>query len=1190
MTVPSSNDITRLRGHRHSTSVIINAVPLIPLATARVNQAAFTYPIGELTVDNTSADWLTKVKVGHLVAIGTTSGGHDITWGVVRKAPMSTKLYIDGKSRGDPGYARNILKELANDAYITVYKFRPAWGLLSSIRQGKFYKNFDLAYTNQGAKPDPLIRMGRWLQGFIDADTETASFELTAEGVAWGTATIASYSWYVDGLTVTAGDTDEASLTLEGEAGFYEVTCTVTDSSGKSRTGYRYIWINDPDPTSAYAPFSYRHACRIVSDDQDVIGRSVRFEVDGNFAADELFPGQAFMLTETPRYNGQALDNPDLVAHTYIGYAADKSLESSYKTRTLAITTRGPLALASEITTVTQQMVEKSAPKNWTECTKVLSNPVGAVWYVAAHHAPYLIDGHDFQFTAEFLSLRRKSFVFQSSDISGQIHDVAEMILGAIGCRGDGTLRMVRNPMYASNTARNAMDTKWTWQPGDIEGAVEYPFSYRMAVGQVLGYAFSYNGGAEPKAYASAAPGSVKSQAGDVQSMTPFIVTTSGGQSHVNTLTGHHFALVNNPTPTFTIRADRNLDICEPIDMDEWHLISIASSYDAEGLGWGVNLDYAGRAIPVRVTRAWSNSGQTIKRISIQFQPETFGQPGITVPITRGGGNNAAGGWIENDPYQPETPDLDLPPSLNLMLAINDEGRLARSTNFLSKNVLWTRLTGFLGNARDITLDYFSPYFTSSGALGAWLITDDVNTLRIYYCPDAQADVLTWTLQKTLTADTTYAGKCRIISSRDEEDFAFAAWKDQTGVFFSRTTNGGASWSDAAVIGSTVTDTTRDTDDLGAAIYDEQQVIIAPDGTTGSDGQINYYLYQASTKSGSFAKVANHPTDFRAILGSLHLASVTYCYVAVEKLDPPTPPTPVAPVTFDTGGYPHYTIYQFGSVDTGGNPGNAALKTRNLASGSNKNESFYVEVDLKGNYILDTVSFDQAFATTGSLYSVAMRYKVTALDAYDTIIGAYEGVRCESASGVINGCGLSGLPGYMTLTVTAAQLGVNVPVRKIWVETLITWTNTPLSGFLDVYLDNIDITGDLVEEDTERRLYIVTPATGTWIQNITPAGGEIPQTAYGMAGSYASPDNISMIGIDADGYSYLMDSSTLGVSWQRLHTAPERGVKRSGDTVILFGGGVLELSADKGSSHYSRLGNWSSAVGSTEIKTITGVL
>ncbi|MGK3946752.1 hypothetical protein ABK046_51365, partial [Streptomyces caeruleatus] len=74
-------------------------MPETSVATARVNQAAFSYPLAQLTVDSTSG-W-SGVKAGMKVYIGTSAGARDIGVYRVRQTPGSTTLYIGETSSQD---------------------------------------------------------------------------------------------------------------------------------------------------------------------------------------------------------------------------------------------------------------------------------------------------------------------------------------------------------------------------------------------------------------------------------------------------------------------------------------------------------------------------------------------------------------------------------------------------------------------------------------------------------------------------------------------------------------------------------------------------------------------------------------------------------------------------------------------------------------------------------------------------------------------------------------------------------------------------------------------------------------------------------------------------------------------------------------------------------------------------------
>ncbi len=669
----------------HTVRAILDAVPLVPVATAQVNQTTYLYPLAQLTVDNVSADWLTKVVPGMGFAIGTSPGGTDVTWGVVRQVPTATIFKLDGKSFGDPGYARNIITPIADNYYVTVYKHRPPWGLLSSIRNGIFYKNFDVTFSGQTLSPDPIVRLGKHRRDFVNSITGLATFAFTADVYAWNKTT-SSYLWNVDGGTITVGSVSTQSITVTFPPGFYVVTCTVTDSKGKTRTAYRYVWADSNDKSSANAPFSYRHIIKLGSDRQDANGRSLSFDIYGDLDTNEIYPGQAFLLSVDHKFAGVSLSDQTNLVTSFMGYVPSKTLKLNRKTKVTSIPIESPITAAKGVPSAVQLLTEVLAPKNWTECGTVLSNPVGAAYYCTNYHAPFLLNAHDLQFDPYLLGLRFKGHEFTSRDIQSQLGGVAERFRGNIGCRSDGTIRMVRNPMYLTNAERNALPVQWQWNPTDFTNDYERDVIWRLEVGSVYGYAFSHNGAPESVPYASLAPGRTQAQGVGQEQMTPFIVKSADGQTEVNRITGHHFPFVNASTKALGFDANRNLDVAEPCDLDRWHRTELFARYDPEGVG------FSDRAIATGVNRKWSDGGSLRMTPTIEFQVESFGQPGITMPVDRGGANN----WPQSnqnptqvDPYEPAMPELGL--DLPVVLAGNSNGALGRSQSIDEATVQWER-------------------------------------------------------------------------------------------------------------------------------------------------------------------------------------------------------------------------------------------------------------------------------------------------------------------------------------------------------------------------------------------------------------------------------------------------------------------------------------------------------------------
>ena len=204
--------------------------------------------------------------------------------------------------------------------------------------------------------------MGEHRQKFVGSGgTATLDFDMSAS-TSWGRKTVSSVLWDVDGGTIVSGTETSFAISVEFDPGFYEVKCLVMDDKGKSRIGYRYVWINTKDPTDANAPFSYRFPCLFTSDVQDRIGRTIGLEIQGGDISADVFNGQAFLITEDPTFDGESLDDPDLIVDSFFGYMATKDSTIRGKGSKVNYQLMSPLTLAKLIPTATQQLQETSSP------------------------------------------------------------------------------------------------------------------------------------------------------------------------------------------------------------------------------------------------------------------------------------------------------------------------------------------------------------------------------------------------------------------------------------------------------------------------------------------------------------------------------------------------------------------------------------------------------------------------------------------------------------------------------------------------------------------------------------------------------------------------------------------------------------------------------------------------------------
>lgn len=935
----SASDIQKLRNARnHRIELVLNKVPLIPVATARINQSSFTYPINAVAVDNTSVAWVTAVKRGQAFSIGTTEGGNDVTWGTVKQAPSSGVFYFDVKSRGEPGYALDIHSQLEDDLYITVYAHKPPWSLYSAIRNKLFYKEWDIAFTDQTIEPVPIVNMGHHQQVSItDATVQLTFPDVPVSPYAWGSATITDYAWSCATAT-PVGAEDETSVTYEFEPGFHIVDLEVTDSNDKVSVGHRYVWVNHP---ALYPPVTMPPEVQAPTDQA---GLRMQFTLYGDFTEGDIYPGQAWMLTERAYFDGDDLDEPEQRVSQFFGYLPEMSASRSISTPSIDLTVESPLNYARRMGAVSQVMIEKTSPANWTQVTSVLSNVIGAFWYILQLHTANILSAHDFIFDPDLLLLRKQSFDFPRGSIGAQLDFIKELIPGNIGCRADGTLVIAAFPQYQSLDDRNDLDVKFTWNERDIIPDFSYASAFANEAAFVQAKAFLYGGGATATGYVGQAPGLMPGQGNAVDEMT-VIVPSNAGLARVLALAGHLYAERSAKHKQLPITIRRNMDIIEPADCYVWHRVNVPTTYDPMGEGW-INK----RLIPTRVNRSYRMGEKGLsKSLSADFQPETFGQPGVDVTPPRGGASSSVNnGFIIEEPA---VFDENIRAAFALAWNGVDFGR---THGFNGSFPNWNAIPDIEGTPCDWTPDYSSPYFGEGiGEIYGWLLVTDDDELKIYY-GQVRAGAATVELQHTYTmADETVTNNARIRSSKIAPGSVICAFKDGTGTRVGRTMDGGGTWDSLLRVGSAITDDpANDNAPLGLAVdYADQQIVSAPD----AGGE--YHLYMATAFDGSFTQIsgsvpsaAPHPLIEVNGHGDIFATVVT------------NPSSLDYLVTFDGENWLDYEIGSGGS-ETGG------IAFWSGSTGSITAISFLVCVPLAGSELLTAgtvFSFDWKIKWTGT--------------------------------------------------------------------------------------------------------------------------------------------------------------------------------------------------------------------------------
>lgn len=1200
---PSSNDLLRFLSKKAQTvNLIVNAVPLNPVATAQVDQAELLYPLAELSIDNAEVDWLTEAIAGRLFSIGIAPNTTNVTWGVLRRDAAADTLYMDAKMAGDPGYARDIHQLIQNNHFITVYDARPMWGWWSSIRNGVFYKFWDRRFTNAESYPRPVVRLGTHPRAAADPDSGLARITINADTFHWPGSSYFDHEWTVIGGTLISQDVN--TLVADFPPDCHEVRYRVTNTSGRSTIAYRKVFVNGPgfQPFAGTSPGLGRY--QVIGEPECVqnrVGCTLTFTVAGAIEPGDLYPGQMFCITLDQTFaSGETLDNPDATAHTFIGYTSELTTRTERGVRETTIRLYSPMTLAAYVPVAEQTIIEKNPPSNWTEIRPMLANIPGYFYYLTALHVPPMIDAHDFDFQREpldLLDLKRKAAEFtQGKDLGSHLKQLATWLdgPGIIGSRSDGTTRMLRHPFYMDDDELEELSDQFTYPPGAIRKSLEHTLMDRFETGQSYAGGWARNG-SKTLAHSAVSPGFIPSQApgyGTLEDTTVPYRSDEQVKLRIRALSGYFHAHVNARTRPAPTLLDRNLNVVQAVDVDRWHVFDIPPSYDALGEGWVQE-----RRLPTQVTWRWGTSEGTL--ITVGWEVLTRGFPGQLIPQNKNGAQVWQARAVPEgfEVYNRPMPNLNL--LLPVMFVWNDTRRLARSLNFARRQTTWRLQTkdGAFVATCSVELVPDSAYFSDpNDPLEAYVLAFQENTgaLRLYHVPDCLADPAEYDELETFIAvdDGGFFGDATVLVDPLTAGYIVVMWRNRAGTHVHRSEDYGVTWDAGEIFGhlDPVNNGEIIPVPLGAALYDERLMFTAHDGETDADGNFIYYAFTASVKDGAISKISN-PTGWRVNPGGVALNSTTSAIIGLIRPEPPETEDPLETVTFTPGdSYPHYSISGTGQTSGVNEFAGAyrAFSSHNTAgiggTGTGPGGvAVNVDVDLTADYTFTSVTFDTSFVNTGAGGRRAI-LRVTLLDAAGAEIASYSPDE------------LGDFPAD-TFTILASELGVTTEeVRRVVVSVELLWDSAG-SETITVFVDDIDISATLVTYETERALHTLNPSSGAYTKR-----NSFQMLPFHYRGIGADGGGVTCIVRDETGLrTTLLTSNDGGATWQkRQRVDGVVGCKRRSsvvygagfaDVVLLFGYDLLAISLDGGITGYNALGDLPARLDYVgRIDGITGVI
>jgi hypothetical protein len=252
----SSGDLALLRGENHRTNFYLTPCPATALWSARIN-GALDRGATAVTFDGGSGANFAAIGAYQELWIGSAAGKYDV--GRIR---IRAVISADSGVSGTVTIAANSIVTSDNN-YLTFI----GWYILKPIRpligeDGTFYKDTNIAYSDQNTKPNPVCIAGENRAGFIDATAGYFEVEsqLPSSYVMASGATISSYAaslvWGADAPTISINSGTGVGYIRFDTPGLYWIKWSVTDSNGKTQDTYRWYYAHSPLASNAHYPIT----------------------------------------------------------------------------------------------------------------------------------------------------------------------------------------------------------------------------------------------------------------------------------------------------------------------------------------------------------------------------------------------------------------------------------------------------------------------------------------------------------------------------------------------------------------------------------------------------------------------------------------------------------------------------------------------------------------------------------------------------------------------------------------------------------------------------------------------------------------------------------------------------------------------------------------------------------------------
>lgn len=674
--------------------------------SCRINHVGITKGTRTITISNLIGDF-NSVNRGMTCYIGTTLGGREL--GRIRAISATA---------GTLTVAENAVSWV-NGWYLTVVSYFEPWAVFPRIVLSNnipiFYKDYDIAYTNQNQYMDPVVCMGPNHAGFLITGgysiwySSSGSFDPTDGAAPTG------FAWNFEGGTPSGSLLPDPGWITYSGAGHFLTSLLATTDSGKTLTGHRHVSIyTRPDEGPAFPILKW--GVRSFEGSRDQGGYSLRFFLRETADFARVAEG-ALVVLFTDDWEGgipgkAASGAENRGSILFNGYVEDDTINLNPETNVLEFNAASITQVMQRLSTYSWALDDTAAPGNWTQMNDMTVDKA-VIHFLRTQST--VMEIADYSWTGDTMKMQYADFgrgdLYQCSNGL-----YASALLGALVADRQGKMwaEMDANLRTTGSSRSTVLGAGFTITRQDWRSALSWTRTQDETLAYLEYGGIYYSGPSSTGsslAMLGVAPGDVAGYFGGVERTQGLVILD---QNAVNVLVGLGYAKANADFPELSIPIAGDYR-CFDIAPQSRLLVTMAASENWRGLVWN-NKPFIPQAISYQV-----RAEAQMMLMDVRAREETHGPPGTTldIPIDPPYDDDDLPHWeIQFPPimpwpgiFPPITPE---PPTTEAVYCLQvSSSKIFRCDDITVASPTWVSVTipggSFVGTINQFWLNIYNP-------------------------------------------------------------------------------------------------------------------------------------------------------------------------------------------------------------------------------------------------------------------------------------------------------------------------------------------------------------------------------------------------------------------------------------------------------------------------------------------------